>query len=65
MLTSTYPLPIELVIQIDAATLIPLALVDLDHLSGDAGDAIVGEVVWGIGPDAIDRILRHGSEQIQ
>jgi len=50
------PLTVEFVIEFDAPAAIPLALIDLDHLARDAGDSVIGQVVGGIGPNAINGI---------
>ena len=53
------PRAIEFMVQVDAAASVPVALVDLDHAAGDAGDPVVRQQIGGIRPDTIDAARRY------
>lgn len=53
-LAALEPCGVELVIELGAAGLVPLAFIDLHHLARVAGDAAVGEKVGRVGEDEVE-----------
>ena len=56
-LAASEPFGVELVVPFPAAGLVPIALVDADHLAGVAGDAAVGEEIGRVGENHVEAAL--------
>lgn len=59
------PGAIEFVVPLDATAAVPVSLVYLHHLSGNAGDPVVRKIVGRVGPNAVDGIVRHLAKNFQ
>lgn len=64
-LARSNPIVVELVVDFEALAPVPLALVYTHHPPCHTGDAVVGQLVGWISPDAVDRLRRDCGENFQ
>ena len=59
------PPPVGFVVEISATATVPSTLVDLHPLASDTGDAVIGEKVRRIRPDAIGAVRRQLLHEVE